>query len=476
MTEIKDCLPEAARKYFIDLRNIRLKAETDRYQQRLTELRVQLAARGQGRSGWQEMEEWKYKEELSNALATGYIQDAIETCDLYGIPLTDSLCNCFVRAIEELINAQYQSALKVQAEGLSDVKIPLPVRQQGNLRVRQIMPQIRVMIEKARVECQKKALVENDKGKPGSNYTQNITQHGGVINTSQSGNVTTHQLAGNTVNMNDQSDAIKRARDHAESVCAGDAEAIAQEFQLKLDQEREQLAKRGLGTSSVMAHAQVRIECERIRAITQLHLNALLEGCEMYGVQVGDDLAKDFCSDILTEMNKRIDVAQKNILAGIPAATQSDYPQQIAQKIGNAAAWIKSQIDRRRLMPKKHDGDISGSTAQSSIVVHGDVTGSTFQQGNHNVAVVEYNETDIKKIIEEVKAQIGIANLSKESSDEVAADIGTVEAQLASPKPKHHIIRESLKSVRHILEHAMGAATAHAGLPLLMAYLHHGSK
>jgi hypothetical protein len=92
MIEIKDCLPEAARKYFIDLRNIRLKAETDRYQQRLTELRAQLAAKGQGRSGWQEMEEWKYKEELPTALAAGYVQDAIETRDLCEIPLTEPSC------------------------------------------------------------------------------------------------------------------------------------------------------------------------------------------------------------------------------------------------------------------------------------------------------------------------------------------------------------------------------------------------
>jgi hypothetical protein len=89
MIEIKDCLPEVARKHFIDLRNIHLQAETARYQQRLTQLRAQLAAKGQGRSGWQAMEEWKYKEELSNALATGYVQDAIDTCDLYETPLKE---------------------------------------------------------------------------------------------------------------------------------------------------------------------------------------------------------------------------------------------------------------------------------------------------------------------------------------------------------------------------------------------------
>ena len=64
MTEIKNCLPETAWTHFIDLRNIRLSAGTNKYQQRLQNLRAELAAKGQGRSGWQEMEEWKYKVEL----------------------------------------------------------------------------------------------------------------------------------------------------------------------------------------------------------------------------------------------------------------------------------------------------------------------------------------------------------------------------------------------------------------------------
>lgn len=73
MTEIKDCLPENGRKHFIDLRNIWLEAEAARYRERVTQLRAQIAARNQGRSGWQEMEEWKYKEELSD-ISVGWVR------------------------------------------------------------------------------------------------------------------------------------------------------------------------------------------------------------------------------------------------------------------------------------------------------------------------------------------------------------------------------------------------------------------
>jgi hypothetical protein len=195
MIEIKDCLPEGARKHFISLRNIRLEAETARYRKRLIELRAQLAARNQGRSGWQEMEEWKYKEELSDSLATGFVQDAFETCTLYDIPLTQSICDCLGKAVEDLLGIQYQNALNAQAQGVADVKIPLSVRQQGNMGSRRIMPQIRVMIEKARVEdLKKRTAMAKEQQKSGYTYTQNITQHGGVMNASQTGNVSAQQL------------------------------------------------------------------------------------------------------------------------------------------------------------------------------------------------------------------------------------------------------------------------------------------
>ncbi|HXY24473.1 MAG TPA: hypothetical protein VEI73_07460 [Candidatus Acidoferrum sp.] len=157
MTEIKDCLPANTRKHFIDLRNIRLGVEIARYQERVTQLRAQIAARNQGRSGWQEMEEWKCKEEFLNSLATGYVQDAFETCRLYDIPLTQSICDCLVKAVEELLDVQYMHALQAQGQGLGDVRVPLSVRQQGNLPSRRIMPQIRVIIETARVEDLKRS-------------------------------------------------------------------------------------------------------------------------------------------------------------------------------------------------------------------------------------------------------------------------------------------------------------------------------
>jgi hypothetical protein len=195
MIEIKDCLPLDARKHFINLRNIRLEAETAGYQERLRKLRAQIAARNQLRSGAQEMEEWKYKEELLDSLAIGYVQDAFATCELYDIPLTQSICDCLVTATEAFLDAQYENAVRAQVQGQAGVKIPVSVRQQGNLGSKKIMTRIRVMVETERIEDEKKRIaMAKEKEKYGDTYTQNITQHGGVMNASQTGNVSTQQL------------------------------------------------------------------------------------------------------------------------------------------------------------------------------------------------------------------------------------------------------------------------------------------
>lgn len=195
MTEVKDCLPEHARLHFINLRNARGETKREEFEARLREFRGQIAARNQGPSGVQVMEEWKYKKEFVESLATVYVEAALETCRLYDIPLTPSICNCLVRATEEFLDIQYRYALQGQAQGVADVKISMSVRQEGNLQSRKIMNPIKVMIETARVEdMRKRAAMADEQKKHGNTYTQKITQHGGVMNASQTGNVSAQQV------------------------------------------------------------------------------------------------------------------------------------------------------------------------------------------------------------------------------------------------------------------------------------------
>jgi len=140
------------------------------------------------------MRQWKYAEELHASLATGYVEDAFETCRLYDIPLTQVICDCIIRAIDQLLDIQYEHAVKAAAQGFGDLSIPLPVRQAGNMK--RIMPKVRVMVETARVEdAKRRSAMAEEKEKTGDTYSMNITQHGGVMSASQTGNASVQQLA-----------------------------------------------------------------------------------------------------------------------------------------------------------------------------------------------------------------------------------------------------------------------------------------
>jgi hypothetical protein len=106
------------------------------------------------------------------------------------------------------------------------------------------------------------------------------------------------------------------------------------------------------------------------------------------------------------------------------------------------------------------------------IHIHGPITGSVIQQGSHNAATVNY-QTDVEKILEEIRPLLNAAKLTSEAKQELRAEFATVEAQIQSPKPKHAIIRESLQSARHILEHAFGAGMAHIYFPILVEFFKH---
>lgn len=107
-----------------------------------------------------------------------------------------------------------------------------------------------------------------------------------------------------------------------------------------------------------------------------------------------------------------------------------------------------------------------------TINIHGNVSGSTFQQGNQNTATVNY-QSDVREVIAEIKSVMNAAKLTADAKAELTAEVETTEAQIKSPRPKHTIIRESLLSARRILEHAFGAGMAHAYFPLLVQFLEH---
>jgi hypothetical protein len=81
--------------------------------------------------------------------------------------------------------------------------------------------------------------------------------------------------------------------------------------------------------------------------------------------------------------------------------------------------------------------------------------GSAVQSGTSNSTINmigDFKSAEFAAFIENFKKEVASLDLSKDQKNEVYNDIATVQVQLQSPRPKHVIIIECLKSIRSIVE------------------------
>lgn len=111
--------------------------------------------------------------------------------------------------------------------------------------------------------------------------------------------------------------------------------------------------------------------------------------------------------------------------------------------------------------------------AVSVINIHGSVIGSPIQSGSPG-AQQTASTGDISLEVEKVSEFLGAyeeraaeLGLAKEHEAEARAEIATIRAQIASPRPKRNVLQGSLVTIQHILEHAGGGVAASYLLELL---------
>jgi hypothetical protein len=104
----------------------------------------------------------------------------------------------------------------------------------------------------------------------------------------------------------------------------------------------------------------------------------------------------------------------------------------------------------------------------------GTMTGSQIQQGTSgSTQTLEAGQLDaIRQVLADIRDLLSSIDLEEDAERELQSELATVEAQLASPRPKLGIVREALSSTRSILEGAAGGAAA-PQLPALMHALTH---
>jgi hypothetical protein len=154
----------------------------------------------------------------------------------------------------------------------------------------------------------------------------------------------------------EQNEAIQKARQFARTAYAGQVDAISHVRERKIQEMRAQLAARGTLLSGTQVVETARINGEMVRALTVARLEAILEGYELYKIPIDDLMAVDMCDEVIQGMNQIIHSPKDDTLVGLPALTTSLYPGILTKEIGISADWVKTQIDRRRLMPKKPEG------------------------------------------------------------------------------------------------------------------------
>ena len=101
---------------------------------------------------------------------------------------------------------------------------------------------------------------------------------------------------------------------------------------------------------------------------------------------------------------------------------------------------------------------------------YAEVTGSQIQQSsphsNQKQILKEFSTTNINHFISSLKEKLDEIQVNDDTSKELNAEISTIEIQNSSPKPKEGIIKESLNSIRTILEGATGSVAGQLLLEL----------
>jgi hypothetical protein len=111
-------------------------------------------------------------------------------------------------------------------------------------------------------------------------------------------------------------------------------------------------------------------------------------------------------------------------------------------------------------------------------VLHvGRMENSQIQQGATASSIkASFGATEVgalKELLEDIRSNLSSFNFGSSDEQEAFSELDTLDAQARSPKPKTSIIRESLVSLRHVLEHAAGHAVAVEFVTRISGFLAH---
>jgi hypothetical protein len=141
--------------------------------------------------------------------------------------------------------------------------------------------------------------------------------------------------------------------------------------------------------------------------------------------------------------------------------------KRLVKRIGTGAAGVMltqtgvDEVEEARNHPNRPTSHL----AAISLVYAETITRSAIQQGSPEAtqALTIINQSNLQELetfLHPLKQSVDQLELSNEQQAELEAEIQTLEAQAASPKPKREVTKPALQSLGRILEGAASGAAA----------------
>jgi hypothetical protein len=110
----------------------------------------------------------------------------------------------------------------------------------------------------------------------------------------------------------------------------------------------------------------------------------------------------------------------------------------------------------------EQDRKVAAQVSHVTNLFLGPVQSAQIQQASPEAIQVNVegaiNLDRLREVLAQLKEHLAALDLTVEQRATIAADVATIEAQAASPTPKPSILRESLGSIRRVLESGVGGA------------------
>lgn len=155
----------------------------------------------------------------------------------------------------------------------------------------------------------------------------------------------------------DQAEALRNARQFADTAYSAELNNAAREFSAKLQAIQNQLAARGNVLSGAMVRETTRLRGEQRTTLLTKRLELSLEGYELQGVKITDQIAAQTLDDVMKIRRTSIAAATSSGVgvgtSELPGGSGPHYAVLLEQYIPVTDASIKTVIDRRRLMINK---------------------------------------------------------------------------------------------------------------------------